>query len=260
MSTKLKVGVEVKLTRAHSTFKDGTIGIIQEVDTSDDTYKVRNSEDYNWVDFDRVVPTGVVYPLLKDVVEGNEYKLTMDLGCDAFTKGTKVKLLRNDGSNLPYKIENELTDTQEWVYPYQLKEINHNKGKKMNKTEEKRDPIGTAGNVFRIEVLYTDNTHFNVGGIQDFRFDSETIDGADAFEYTKQLNDDVEGTVKIRKADVAALILRFDNGKTSIYEFSDKVVDKVKLRMQNKTNKAVKTEKVKAPKVKKAKKKVDTGK
>lgn len=99
-----------------------------------------------------------------------------------------------------------------------------------------------SGNVFRIEVLYKDNSRFNLGGISAFRLNSANTKGEDCIQYTKAVNDDVEGIYYVKRKDIAALVLRYDNGKTEIFEYSKRVLDTVSVKMQPPTKKTILTD------------------
>jgi hypothetical protein len=102
------------------------------------------------------------------------------------------------------------------------------------------NPAG-GGNVVRIEVLYNDNTRYNVASLTNFEYDVRDSNGVYCFKYTKPINEDVDCDFYIKKENVAAIIMRSDNGKTEIHEFVEKVVDTVQIRMQNRPAKTVLT-------------------
>ena len=119
-----------------------------------------------------------------------------------------------------------------WASESDLELLNQ-KAKVKNTLTKVLDPSSDSGKVVRFEVLYTDGTRYTVAGLKNFVYDVKDSFGNVCFQYTKEVNDDVSADFFVKKESIAAIIMKFTNGKTELHEFSEKVVDTVSARLQN---------------------------
>lgn len=95
----------------------------------------------------------------------------------------------------------------------------------------------TENKVYRIEILYNDGSTYNAGGITHFQVFAVDSKDNECFLYRKEVCPDAEADFYVKKAQVAALVKYYTNGKIEVEKYNLSAVAKVSVGMKKKPQK-----------------------